>query len=106
MIRVIFHGIRLYIDPDDILYASRPEDGGDVKARLQGGAVSLPNKTSLVQLAQDYPQLLAIHRDTLVARSFIKAVVPLAKKANGCTVLLKNDVQLHGSRRFLEEWTA
>lgn len=105
MIRVIHHGIRLYIDPDDILYASRQDDESDVVARLQGGALSLPCKTSLVRLAQEYGHLVLAHRNALVNKSFIKSVVPLARRANGCTVILKNDVQLHGSRRFYEEWT-
>lgn len=104
MIRIILNGIRLYVDPDDILYATRPDDEADVKARLQGGAVMLPCKTSLVKLAAEYPHLVLIHRNSIVNRSFIKAVVPLARKANGCTVILKNDVDLHGSRRFYEEW--
>lgn len=105
MIRVIFHGIRLYIDPDDILYASRQDDDSDVVARLQGGAVSLPCKTSMVKLSEQYPQLVLAHRNALVNLSFIKSVVPLARRANGCTLILKNDVQLHGSRRFWEDWS-
>lgn len=106
MIRVIHQGIRLYIDPDDILYASRPGDNEDVAVRLQGGAVSLPCKTSMVKLAQEYPHLVLAHRNALVNRGFIKSVVPLAKRADGCTVILKNDVQIHGSRRFYHEWLA
>lgn len=106
MIRVIHHGIRLYIDPDDILYASRPDDDSDVTARLHGGAVSLPCKTSMVKLAQEYPHLVLAHRNALVNRDFIKSVVPLAKRADGCTVILKNDVQIHGSRRFYADWLA
>lgn len=104
MIRVIHHGIRLYIDPDDILYASRPDEDSDVVARLQGGSVPLPCKTSLVKLAQQYEKLILIHRNAIVHRNFIKQVVPLAKRADGCTVILKNDTQLHGSRRFWQEW--
>jgi len=106
MIRVIHHGIRLYLDPDDILYASRPDDDSDVVARTQGGALALPCKTSLVKLAQEYQQLVLIHRNSLVRRDYIKSVVCIARKAEGCTVILKNDVQLHGSRRFYQEWTA
>lgn len=106
MIRVIVNGVRLYVDPDDILYATRPDEHGDVKARLQGGAVMLPCKTSLVKLVADYQQLILIHRMSVVSRKFIKAVVPLSRRSNGCTVILKNDTTLHGSRRFLEEWEA
>lgn len=51
MIRVIHQGIRLYIDPADVLYAQRPDDEHDAVARLQGGAVKLPCKTSLSLLA-------------------------------------------------------
>lgn len=105
MIRVIFHGIRLYVDPDDILYAQRPDDQGDVVVRLQGGAVKLPCKTSLTKLADDYKGLVLVHRNSLVSRDYIAAVVPLAKRADGCTVILKNDVQIHGSRRFYQQWT-
>lgn len=104
MIRAIVNGIRLYVDPDDILYASRVDDESDVKARLQGGHVMLPCKTSLVKLVAQYPQLALVHRMALVHRSYIKAVIPLARKSNGCTVVLKNDTTIHGSRRFLEEW--
>lgn len=105
MIRVIHHGIRLYIDPNDILYASRQDDESDVVARLQGGALSLPCKTSLVKLAQEYPHLVLAHRNALINRSFIKSVILLARRANGCTVILKNDVQIHGSRRFYQQWS-
>ena len=106
MIRVIHHGIRLYIDPDDVLYAQRPGDQDDAVARLQGGAVKLPCKTSLALLASVYPHLVLVHRNALVNRNFIKSVIPLAKRADGCTVILKNDVQIHGSRRFYTDWLA
>ena len=106
MIRVIHHGIRLYIDPYDVLYAQRPGDQDDAVARLQGGAVKLPCKTSLALLASVYPHLVLVHRNALVNRGFIKSVVPLAKRADGCTVILKNDVQIHGSRRFYSDWLA
>ena len=106
MIRVIHHGIRMYIDPEDVLYAQRSGDNEDVTARLQGGAVKLPCKTSLALLASLYPHLVLAHRNALVNRGFIKSVVPLARRADGCTVILKNDVQLHGSRRFYQEWAA
>lgn len=105
MIRVIHQGIRLYIDPADVLYAQRPGDQDDAVARLQGGAVKLPCKTSLSLLASVYPHLVLVHRNALVNRDFIKSVIPLAKLANGCTVILKNDVQIHGSRRFYQEWS-
>lgn len=104
MIRVIHQGIRLYIDPADVLYAQRPGDEHDAVARLQGGAVKLPCKTSLSTLAAEYPHLVLVHRNALVNRGFIKSVVPLARRADGCTVILKNDVQIHGSRRFYQEW--
>ena len=105
MIRVIHHGIRLYIDPDDVLYAQRPGDQDDAVARLQGGAVKLPCKTSLALLASLYPHLVLVHRNALVNRDFIKSVIPLARRADGCTVILNNDVQIHGSRRFYQEWS-
>jgi len=104
MIRVIVNGVRLYVDPNDILYATRPDENSDVKARLQGGAVMLPCKTSLVKLVEQYPQMILVHRMSVVNKAFIKAVVPLSRKSNGCTVILKNDTQIHGSRRFYEEW--
>ena len=106
MIRVIHHGIRLYIDPDDVLYVQRPGDQDDAVARLQGGAVKLPCKTSLALLASLYPHLVLVHRNALVNRDFIKSVIPLARRADGCTVILKNDVQIHGSRRFYTDWLA
>lgn len=105
MIRVIHQGIRLYIDPADVLYAQRPDDEHDAVARLQGGAVKLPCKTSLSLLAGQYPHLVLVHRNALVNRDFIKSVVPLARRADGCTVILNNDVQIHGSRRFYQEWS-
>ena len=106
MIRVIHQGIRLYIDPADVLYAQRPDDEHDAVARLQCGAVKLPCKTSLSLLAVQYPFLFFVHRNALVNRDVIKSVVPLARRAHGCTVILKNDVQIHGSRRFYTDWLA
>ena len=106
MIRVIHQGIRLYIDPADVLYAQRQGDEHDAVARLHGGAVKLPCKTSLSLLAGKYPHLVLVHRNALVNRDFIKSVVPLARRADGCTVILKNDVQIHGSRRFYTDWLA
>ena len=106
MIKVIHQGIRLYIDPDDVLYAQRPGDQDDAVARLQGGAVKLPCKTSLALLASLYPHLLLVHRNALVNRDVFKSGVPLARRADGCTVILKNDVQIHGSRRFYADWLA
>lgn len=105
MIRVIHHGIRLYIDPADVLYAQRPDDENDAVARLHDGAVKLPCKTSLSILAGQYPHLVLVHRNALVNKGFIKSVVPLSRLADGCTVILKNDVQIHGSRRFYQEWS-
>ena len=46
--------------------AQRPGDEQDAVARLQGGAVKLPCKTSLSLLAGQYPHLVLVHRNALV----------------------------------------
>ena len=64
MIRVICQGIRLYIDPADVLYAQRPGDEHDAVARLQGGAVKLPDGAiigSRMHLSQDQVRALLPH---------------------------------------------